>query len=108
MKTTLETACGRIKDGEKFGDVYPDFAPEASPEDVAALKYYFVHGYMPYRPDPEVTSCDPPPVSVNVSVRIGSVDGYADEACTTCGAFRLRRTGTCFVCDSCGTSGGCA
>ena len=103
MGTTLEVACGKLRDGSKFGDVYPDFAPGASPEDVAALKYFFVHGHLPEgHYDFELD------VNVKVKAAIRSADGYADEACTTCGAFRLRRTGTCFVCDSCGTSGGCA
>ena len=35
-------------------------------------------------------------------------NGYTGDACNRCGGFRLRRTGTCSVCDDCGESGGCA
>jgi len=36
--------------------------------------------------------------------RAGQMDG---PACPRCGAIMNRRTGTCYTCDACGTSGGC-
>jgi ribonucleoside-diphosphate reductase alpha chain len=47
--------------------------------------------------------------SAGLGGSVSSVEqGYDGEACTTCGHMTLRRTGTCTVCDTCGTSGGCS
>lgn len=35
--------------------------------------------------------------------------GYTGSACSHCGSFRMKRTGTCETCEDCGNaSGGCA
>jgi hypothetical protein len=34
--------------------------------------------------------------------------GYTGDACTNCGGFRMKRAGTCAVCEDCGTTGGCS
>ncbi len=33
--------------------------------------------------------------------------GYTGDACTACGGMNVKRTGTCTVCENCGSSGGC-
>lgn len=34
--------------------------------------------------------------------------GYTGNPCTNCGGWRMRRNGTCEVCDDCGTTTGCS
>ena len=34
--------------------------------------------------------------------------GYAGDACGDCGNFTLVRNGTCFKCDTCGSTSGCS
>src|SRR5690606_23748272 len=34
--------------------------------------------------------------------------GYTGESCSSCGSIRVRRNGTCVVCDDCGTTSGCS
>lgn len=34
--------------------------------------------------------------------------GYTGEVCKNCGSFRMKRGGTCAVCEDCGESGGCS
>lgn len=34
--------------------------------------------------------------------------GYTGESCSTCGSMRLRRNGTCAVCEDCGNTTGCS
>lgn len=33
--------------------------------------------------------------------------GYTGSICDACGGLRMRRAGTCEVCDDCGNAGGC-
>lgn len=37
-----------------------------------------------------------------------SCGGYTGNPCPTCGSARMRRNGTCEVCDDCGTTTGCS
>ena len=34
--------------------------------------------------------------------------GYEGEACAICGAMKLRRNGSCLLCDGCGSTNGCS
>lgn len=34
--------------------------------------------------------------------------GYTGDSCSSCGSMRLRRNGTCTVCDDCGSTSGCS
>ncbi len=34
--------------------------------------------------------------------------GYAGEMCSSCGSSRVKRNGTCLVCEDCGTTSGCS
>lgn len=34
--------------------------------------------------------------------------GYEGDPCGNCGALRLRRNGSCLLCDNCGTTTGCS
>jgi ribonucleoside-diphosphate reductase alpha chain len=34
--------------------------------------------------------------------------GYTGDSCSSCGSMRVRRNGTCTVCDDCGTTSGCS
>jgi ribonucleoside-diphosphate reductase alpha chain len=34
--------------------------------------------------------------------------GYTGDACGNCGNFRMRRSGTCLACDTCGQTTGCS
>jgi ribonucleoside-diphosphate reductase alpha chain len=34
--------------------------------------------------------------------------GYTGESCASCGSVRVRRNGTCVVCEDCGTTSGCS
>ena len=51
-----------------------------------------------------------PPVSVETTLtqrEIAMRKGFTGDACTTCGQFAMRRSGTCATCDSCGSTSGC-
>jgi ribonucleoside-diphosphate reductase alpha chain len=39
---------------------------------------------------------------------IAKKKGYAGNPCTACGNFTLLRNGTCFKCDTCGSTTGCS
>ena len=43
-----------------------------------------------------------------ISLGNGKRAGYAGESCTSCGSIRVRRNGTCVVCEDCGTTSGCS
>jgi ribonucleoside-diphosphate reductase alpha chain len=56
-----------------------------------------------------------PPSKVDdrgVQVKTGFVDpielGYTGDSCTSCGSTKVRRNGSCTVCDDCGTTSGCS
>jgi ribonucleoside-diphosphate reductase alpha chain len=34
--------------------------------------------------------------------------GYTGDGCSSCGSMRVRRNGTCVVCEDCGTTSGCS
>ncbi len=34
--------------------------------------------------------------------------GYTGESCSSCGSIRVKRNGTCIVCEDCGTTSGCS
>lgn len=34
--------------------------------------------------------------------------GYSGDACDQCGSFKMRRNGTCLLCDDCGATSGCS
>ena len=34
--------------------------------------------------------------------------GYTGEMCSTCGSSRVKRNGSCTVCEDCGTTSGCS
>jgi hypothetical protein len=36
------------------------------------------------------------------------LSGYTGDECITCGSARMRRNGTCLVCESCGATTGCS
>lgn len=36
-----------------------------------------------------------------------TLSGYTGDICTICGSARMRRNGTCLLCESCGTTTGC-
>jgi ribonucleoside-diphosphate reductase alpha chain len=46
--------------------------------------------------------------AVSVGMRTLSRPKYSGNACTQCGSFTLRRSGTCHVCDTCGETSGCS
>ncbi|MBI5646157.1 MAG: vitamin B12-dependent ribonucleotide reductase [Ignavibacteriae bacterium] len=50
-------------------------------------------------------------ISVNKdsnAVLIARAQGYTGEMCTSCGSSRVKRNGTCTVCEDCGTTSGCS
>ena len=38
----------------------------------------------------------------------GNGSGYTGDVCSTCNSLRMRRNGTCLVCDDCGATSGCS
>jgi ribonucleoside-diphosphate reductase alpha chain len=54
----------------------------------------------------------PKPVSVaagnQMAAMMGRKAGYTGQSCSSCGSVRVRRNGTCIVCDDCGTTSGCS
>lgn len=38
---------------------------------------------------------------------IAAGQGFTGDACTTCGAFAMKRAGTCLTCQACGSTTGC-
>lgn len=37
----------------------------------------------------------------------GRDSGYTGDPCDLCGSMKVRRSGTCLLCDNCGTTTGC-
>jgi ribonucleoside-diphosphate reductase alpha chain len=42
------------------------------------------------------------------TVMAARAQGYTGETCTTCGSARVKRNGSCTVCEDCGTTSGCS
>lgn len=82
---TLDEAKDAIRGGARFGAVYPTLR---NPADGESLKAFFVFG------------------ETARERALGM--GYDTEQCPTCSAYRLRKNGTCKVCDECGTTTGCS
>jgi len=38
---------------------------------------------------------------------VAKAEGYTGDVCDKCGSHRMRHSGTCLVCEDCGSSGGC-
>ncbi len=50
---------------------------------------------------------------VNLQIKVGSSSeaqsfGYTGEHCTNCGSMRVKRNGSCTVCEDCGSTSGCS
>lgn len=43
----------------------------------------------------------------HATASVAVLSGYDGACCDTCGSMRMRRTGSCLVCEDCGRSGGC-
>lgn len=41
-------------------------------------------------------------------VSVARAQGYTGDTCTSCSGVRMRRNGSCLVCDDCGTTTGCS
>ncbi len=73
-------------------------------------------GPIPEAPQSVMTPGPAKPYSVTVSAgatRSEAADfsrraGYTGDGCTSCGSMRVRRNGTCVVCEDCGTTSGCS
>lgn len=56
---------------------------------------------------------DPAPIAPAVEAvtltqrEIAASQGFTGDACTICGAFAMKRAGTCLTCQSCGSTTGC-
>jgi ribonucleoside-diphosphate reductase alpha chain len=42
------------------------------------------------------------------SAKVNPTTGYSGNPCSTCGEFKLVRTGACYCCQACGSSSGCS
>jgi len=42
------------------------------------------------------------------TVMAAKAQGYTGETCSTCGSARVKRNGSCTVCEDCGTTSGCS
>jgi ribonucleoside-diphosphate reductase alpha chain len=40
--------------------------------------------------------------------KIAILSGYTGDSCSRCAGMRMRRNGTCMVCEECGTTTGCS
>lgn len=85
--------------GVKFGDVYPFLSDIVNRE---ALKFYFVHGESP------ASSCSLPKPLPDEELREAVQQGFTGNVCHQCGGSRMRRNGTCEVCEECGSTSGCS
>lgn len=45
---------------------------------------------------------------VETDVRTIKAQGYTGNVCPTCGGCRMRRNGTCELCEDCGSTSGCS
>lgn len=96
MAMTLVEAMDRVKAGTPLGDVYEDVPDHLKPR----LKEWYV------------TAAGVPNLTARGraagQTATARESGYSGETCATCGSAAMRRSGTCLVCDACGsTSGGC-
>lgn len=95
MAMALVEAMNAVKAGTPMGDVYEQVPDHLKPR----LKEWYV------------TTAGVPNLSARGKadrVTTARDSGYSGETCATCGSAAMRRSGTCLVCDACGsTSGGC-
>lgn len=50
----------------------------------------------------------PSPSAAKVRRQISQAQGYTGDPCGHCGSLLLKRSGSCLVCDGCGTTTGCS
>jgi len=64
------------------------------------------------RSETPVMEKKPQPMSIaatgQAAAMMGRKAGYTGGSCGSCGSVRVRRNGTCMVCDDCGTTSGCS
>lgn len=72
-------------------------------------------GASPVAPDNAVMALQESPVSKpsasggeSVQMRAAKTQGYTGEQCTNCNSMRVKRNGSCTVCEDCGTTSGCS
>lgn len=60
----------------------------------------------------EMVPFDPPPAPASaaraVSGSAAKQAGYTGDCCETCHGSRVKRNGSCLVCEDCGTTSGCS
>jgi ribonucleoside-diphosphate reductase alpha chain len=63
---------------------------------------------LPRREDVPVEARPVPVSKDSNTILMAKAQGYTGEMCTSCGSSRVKRNGTCTVCEDCGTTSGCS
>lgn len=58
--------------------------------------------------EPPSEARDAPASPIMTQGEMARAQGYTGDACSQCGQFRMKQSGHCLVCDSCGTTTGCS
>lgn len=79
----------------------------------AAIAHIVRHrGVDALPPSPEQERAEPPrPPSPTDRVALAGVarqQGFTGDACTSCLSFRVKRNGSCLLCEECGQTTGCS
>lgn len=79
--------------------------PAFSPTDLAALDALLQRTLFGNQAPPVIV---PPPSKPITVQEVARQQGYSGNPCDVCGSFKMRRNGTCQVCEGCGTTTGCS
>ncbi|MBL0175160.1 MAG: vitamin B12-dependent ribonucleotide reductase [Ignavibacteria bacterium] len=74
-------------------------------------KPFLSGGTPPTLPKREDAPVEARPIAVgrdSSTILMAKAQGYTGEMCSSCGSSRVKRNGTCTVCEDCGTTSGCS
>jgi ribonucleoside-diphosphate reductase alpha chain len=86
-------------------------APESKPMPVQAID--IIESVPALVTADETSTVKSPSGMLSLQVKVGSSSeaqsfGYTGEHCTNCGSMRVKRNGSCTVCEDCGSTSGCS
>lgn len=78
-------------------------------QDATALEAIIARALSPGVPiPPKIVEIPNERAATLTQSEIARESGYTGDPCDVCGAFKLRRTGTCVTCEACGANSGCS
>lgn len=102
---TLDEAKQLIRGGAHFGDCFERLDPEGR----ALIPGWFVREPgLPNLAARAPAAVAHPVATPELTRRQAAEAGYTGDPCPVCGSARMKRNGSCLMCESCGSTTGCS